>query len=864
MHPFTLLLYIRCLLVRSEKELKTKAQRLREEAEARGERPLSRIPPNEENYSFVARHPLILAPAGCKRPRVKCGSGHASTAHSVGERRNNIAISGRGKWFWVGPDCDQKPVQSFLISTFVGHTFHLVDEGVVTNEVAVKKEDQFLTSLPCHKNTMEINCGSKFIGVVPSIGMHVLCFAKERVCVYRDGYGVCELLGKKEYKVAADFAIAMNLKLTNMWDRLRLYAEDGTFISKYQDENMLILFEGGVWQWPAMHLHYRRAVHVGDRTLILETKSVSPAIFEIKKMMDDDEINSAWNTVEPLFQNSTIGQGDQIKDNKVFRSSSTAFLPPTHVDDTLLKFYKRVQTLVRSPLIRAEHMQVLQYKENQFYKPHMDCLNDNLGQSDRYLTLFTYFQNVSRGGGTGFPDTRNAPNVMDSDLESCSKFQFFPEKGKSLLFYSRYPNGFLNAMSRHAGCPVLQGEKRSGNFWFWNGFHNDQGKMIWNNSPEIRELSRPYWNDEDAKFVLHQIEREAELRREDDIVSMRKMVEDNLKRNEVNTLQANNERIKTKEIESQENGYMRKEQDTFQAQSGIKKTEEVISSDIVKEGKYGRKVRVISQEEPVNKNSIQQSNNSVDNISDLVQQMDPSTKAEFVSSLDLKQKTELLQKLSKDGSLIQSDTLKKTELSQKSNDVIYEERRDNLKMGTSHENCNHFTVVEGKHGRKIKVCADHYVHTSKDTMTNATLDTVHKKRKSDKAYATRTREQQDSILRSIIENMKNTTQATRDTTGTSYRERRFQDNDIDHPLNTEGHPTPSYPYANQRMMYQKAEVVENVFDLPAHIDILDPSFKILPPTQATLYRSQNKDPYARQLVEKELKRVFSSVNSDIK
>ena len=43
-----------------------------------------------------------------------------------------------------------------------------------------------------------------------------------------------------------------------------------------------------------------------------------------------------------------------------------------------------------------------------------------------------------------------------------------PRVGRTVLFYSQYPDGRQDPDSLHGGCPVLKGEKWAANLWVWN------------------------------------------------------------------------------------------------------------------------------------------------------------------------------------------------------------------------------------------------------------------------------------------------------------------------------------------------------------------------------------------------------------
>lgn len=43
-----------------------------------------------------------------------------------------------------------------------------------------------------------------------------------------------------------------------------------------------------------------------------------------------------------------------------------------------------------------------------------------------------------------------------------------PRKAHAVLFYSQRPDGSLDPMSKHGGCPVVSGTKWAANLWVWN------------------------------------------------------------------------------------------------------------------------------------------------------------------------------------------------------------------------------------------------------------------------------------------------------------------------------------------------------------------------------------------------------------
>jgi hypothetical protein len=54
-----------------------------------------------------------------------------------------------------------------------------------------------------------------------------------------------------------------------------------------------------------------------------------------------------------------------------------------------------------------------------------------------------------------------------------SKLSVRPHSGRAVLFYSQHPNGEEDLMSKHGGCPVLEGDKWAANLWVWSTPRSD-------------------------------------------------------------------------------------------------------------------------------------------------------------------------------------------------------------------------------------------------------------------------------------------------------------------------------------------------------------------------------------------------------
>lgn len=88
------------------------------------------------------------------------------------------------------------------------------------------------------------------------------------------------------------------------------------------------------------------------------------------------------------------------------------------------------------------------------------------------ITVFWYMSDVAKGGHTNFARAGGLPPPPTN--KGCTQgLSVVPKKRKVVVFYSMLPNGEGDPMSLHAGCPVEEGIKMSGNKWVWNKPRSD-------------------------------------------------------------------------------------------------------------------------------------------------------------------------------------------------------------------------------------------------------------------------------------------------------------------------------------------------------------------------------------------------------
>jgi len=118
---------------------------------------------------------------------------------------------------------------------------------------------------------------------------------------------------------------------------------------------------------------------------------------------------------------------------------------------------QRTKAMTNLTLDTVELFQVLNYGIGGHYEPHYDFARPNeintfeAWRGNRIATVIFYMSDVHAGGRTVF----NAIGVGSA-----------PEKGSCIVWYNLLQNGEGDYRTRHAGCPVLSGNKWVVNKWF--------------------------------------------------------------------------------------------------------------------------------------------------------------------------------------------------------------------------------------------------------------------------------------------------------------------------------------------------------------------------------------------------------------
>ncbi|CAI5736210.1 unnamed protein product [Hyaloperonospora brassicae] len=246
---------------------------------------------------------------------------------------------------------------------------------------------------------------------------------------------------------------------------------------------IVFVFEGGQFIWPGVRVGHTTVVEnaFGRGDLVLETISMTPLVFSVKEFLRDDEVDVILELSMPHLAPSgvALADGDENRPSTDWRTSTTYWLDSS-AHSVVRNIDKRTSDLVKVPVSHQENVQVLRYEKTQHYDQHVDYFSADryrnspgvledieYGYKNRMITVFWYMSDVAKGGHTNFARAGGLPPPASN--KGCFQgLSVAPEKRKVVVFYSMLPNGENDPMSLHAGCPVEEGIKFSGNKWIWN------------------------------------------------------------------------------------------------------------------------------------------------------------------------------------------------------------------------------------------------------------------------------------------------------------------------------------------------------------------------------------------------------------
>jgi hypothetical protein len=232
---------------------------------------------------------------------------------------------------------------------------------------------------------------------------------------------------------------------------------------------------------PADNMPVVDVVAAGESPLVVIHNFVSPS-------MCQDIIASAANSDN--LKRSTTGESNKKSD---CRTSSTVWLRDDDCQQPLRLIADMVSSISGLPPSCMENLQVCRYLPGQEFKLHTDHLDsfNDLDCGGRLATCLMYLSEPQSGGETWFPgladEYEKDENASSNSKENSSSLSavatatstepiIAPTQGSAVFFWNTIekpgspgyrPDMFLNVdvRLRHAGLPVIEGEKWICNRW---------------------------------------------------------------------------------------------------------------------------------------------------------------------------------------------------------------------------------------------------------------------------------------------------------------------------------------------------------------------------------------------------------------
>jgi prolyl 4-hydroxylase len=184
----------------------------------------------------------------------------------------------------------------------------------------------------------------------------------------------------------------------------------------------------------------------------VEVLSWEPRAFLYRKFLSHQECEQLIQAGKDKLQRSQV-VGDEKDAISNDRTSYGAWID--RVDSKFVD--ERIAAVTHLPVDHGEDLYLLNYQKTQQYKPHFDWFGETEESQqeaklngERIATMIIYLSQVETGGETWFPR---------------ANLKVKPAKGDALLFYDVLPDNKVDAMSEHAGRPVIDGTKWIATRW---------------------------------------------------------------------------------------------------------------------------------------------------------------------------------------------------------------------------------------------------------------------------------------------------------------------------------------------------------------------------------------------------------------
>jgi prolyl 4-hydroxylase len=199
----------------------------------------------------------------------------------------------------------------------------------------------------------------------------------------------------------------------------------------------------------------------------MNTLSNDPYLYTIDNFLTDKECKFIISKSKDNLRVAGVSRMDNekktIPGEYKGRTNSSYWMPIDKYPETL-EIAKKVAKQIKCDYRHFENFQVIHYNETEEYQYHYDAYD--IEEKDKYekfcgqrgnrlRTVLVYLNDVGEGGGTGFDslDEYEGPILVQA------------KKRRMVVFTNVNDDGTVNKKSRHAGLPIIKGEKWAFNLW---------------------------------------------------------------------------------------------------------------------------------------------------------------------------------------------------------------------------------------------------------------------------------------------------------------------------------------------------------------------------------------------------------------
>jgi prolyl 4-hydroxylase len=175
----------------------------------------------------------------------------------------------------------------------------------------------------------------------------------------------------------------------------------------------------------------------------LDVISLSPKLGMVRGLLTHEECDHLINLSRSLLMPSVVVDPVTHRQSPhPIRTSDGTVLGPLQQDLVVEAINRRIAAVTGTNVEQGEPLAVLRYTLGQQYRLHHDCLPGEANQ--RVITAIVYLNDGYQGGSTRFPE-------IGYDLRG--------EKGDAIFFSNTLADGAVDERCRHAGLPVMHGQK---------------------------------------------------------------------------------------------------------------------------------------------------------------------------------------------------------------------------------------------------------------------------------------------------------------------------------------------------------------------------------------------------------------------